>query len=108
MKNTIITNTKRQLLMLCAALCCAVMWGANPTAPDISAVNETSYQLTVNSGANGVTSVTYFVDSTDEIPETGDTRQYSVIEGVEVSFTFTPSSEYSVGSVTVDGVDVTA
>ncbi len=108
MKNTIITNTKRQLLMLCAALCCAVMWGTNPTAPDISAVNETSYQLTVNSGANGVTSVTYFVDSTDEIPETGDTRQYSVIEGVEVSFTFTPSSEYSVGSVTVDGVDVTA
>lgn len=108
MKNTIITNTKRQLLMLCAALCCAVMWGANPTAPDMSAVNETSYQLTVNSGANGVTSVTYFVDSTDEIPETGDTRQYSVIEGVEVSFTFTPSSEYSVGSVTVDGVDVTA
>jgi hypothetical protein len=60
-----------------------------------------AYILSITSTANG--SVTYSGNTID-----GTTKSFTVNEGTSATLTFTPNSNYQIGSVKVDGVDVTS
>ena len=64
-------------------------------------VAPTAYTLSITSSANG--SVTYNGYTID-----GTTKSFTVNEGTSATLTFTPNSNYQIGSVKVDGVDVTS
>ena len=66
------------------------------------------FTLTVVSGENGQTTVTYGTGNTDYIEVWGDTRTYDIDAGASVSLNFQPGDYQAVKQVLVDGNDVTS